>query len=49
MVELDQTENGRTLLENLKLKGISPASDSEWDDIRSMNLQLLDGLINPAP
>jgi phosphonate transport system substrate-binding protein len=49
MVELDQTESGRTLLENLKLKGISPASDSEWDDIRSMNLQLLDGLINPAP
>jgi len=49
MVKLDQAESGGTLLENLKFKGISPASDSEWDDIRSMNLQLLDDLINPAP
>lgn len=49
MVKLDQTETGRTLLENLKLKGISPASDSEWDDIRALNLHLLDDLINPAP
>ena len=49
MVQLDQTEAGRTLLGNLKLKGITPASDGEWDNIRAMNLQLLDKLLEPSP
>jgi phosphonate transport system substrate-binding protein len=49
MVELDKSEEGRTLLGSLKLKGISTAQDSEWDDIRAMNLQLLDDLIAPSP
>jgi phosphonate transport system substrate-binding protein len=45
MVQLDQTETGRTLLGNLNLKGITPASDGEWDDIRAMHLLLLE----PSP
>lgn len=49
MVELDQTETGRTLLGNLKFKGIEAASDGDWDDIRAMNLQLLDNLLAPSP
>ena len=49
MVELDQTDAGRTLLGNLNLKGIVPAENSEWDDIRALNLQLLDDLITPEP
>ena len=33
----------------LKLKGIEAASDAEWDDIRAMNLHLLDSLLSSAP
>jgi phosphonate transport system substrate-binding protein len=49
MVQLDQTVAGRTLLGNLKLKGITPASDGEWNDIRDMNLQILSDLISISP
>jgi phosphonate transport system substrate-binding protein len=44
MVQLDQTAAGRTLLGNLSIKGISPARDEEWNDIRAMNLHLLHDL-----
>jgi phosphonate transport system substrate-binding protein len=44
MVQLDQTTEGRTLLGNLNIKGISPARDEEWNDIRTMNLHLLHDL-----
>jgi phosphonate transport system substrate-binding protein len=44
MVQLDQTAAGRTLLGNLSIKGISPAQDEEWNDIRAMNLHLLHDL-----
>lgn len=49
MVELDHTETGRKLLADLNFKGISPAQDEEWDDIRALNLQLLHDLIAPSP
>jgi phosphonate transport system substrate-binding protein len=49
MIGLEDSETGRTLLESLKLKGIEAASDRDWDDIRAMNLHLLDKLITPAP
>jgi phosphonate transport system substrate-binding protein len=48
-VGLDQTETGRTQLGNLKFKRIEAASDGDWDDIRAMNLQLLDNLLAPSP
>jgi phosphonate transport system substrate-binding protein len=49
MIGLEGSETGRALLESLKLKGIEAADDAEWDDIRGMNLHLLDSLIAPAP
>ncbi len=48
MVQLDQTAEGRALLENLELNGIAQASDEEWNDIRSLNLQTLGNLIPAA-
>ena len=29
--------------------GIEAAGDTEWDDIRAMNLHLLDSLLSSAP
>ena len=49
MVALDKSEEGRTMLGNLKIKSITTAQDGEWDDIRAMNLKLLNGLIAPSP
>lgn len=49
MVQLDQSGEGRRLLDNLEIKGISPAQDEEWNDIRAMNLQSLDSLTPSAP
>lgn len=48
MVQLDQTAEGRALLENLELNGIAQASDEEWNDIRSLNLQTMGNLIPAA-
>ena len=49
MIGLEGSETGRALLESLKLMGIEPADDAEWDDIRAMNLHLLDSLLSSAP
>jgi phosphonate transport system substrate-binding protein len=49
MIGLEDSDTGRALLESLKLKGIEAAGDEGWDDIRAMNLHLLDDLIAPAP
>ena len=48
MVQLDQTAEGRALLENLELNGITQASDEEWNDIRSLQLQSPDNLTPAA-
>jgi phosphonate transport system substrate-binding protein len=49
MSQLDQHAEGKALLENLNIKGITPASDEEWNDVRAMNLQILDDLISISP
>ncbi len=49
MQQLENTEQGRQLLSQINFKGIVAASDAEWDDIRKLNIDLLDGLVaSPA-
>lgn len=36
MESLSNDETGKALLENLSIKGISPAKDSDWDEIRKL-------------
>ena len=48
IVDLSNTEEGKALLAKLNFHGITYASDGEWNDIRSMNLQSLPDLIPVA-
>jgi len=41
MLQLENTEAGKQLLSAIKLKGIQPAKNSDWDDVRSLNIGLL--------
>ena len=38
LLSMEQDETGRTLLESLKIKGFEPARDSDWDDVRRLNI-----------
>lgn len=42
MDALDDTEDGRKLLTGIGFKGIEPAQDSDWDDVRALGIQALD-------
>lgn len=46
LIALEGSEEGRTLLEPLRIKGWQAAEDSAWDDVRALNIQLLDDLTN---
>lgn len=46
MTAMDQDSQGRALLEAISFKGIAPAEDAEWDDIRALGITELD---QPAP
>ena len=43
---LDQDENGRQLLAPLSFKGIEPADDKDWDEIRKLRIDLPVGKAN---
>ena len=43
-VTMDQNETGSTLLQGIALKGFQVAEDSDWDDVRSLQLNLLDDI-----
>lgn len=45
---LSDSPGGRALLAAIKFKGIEPAQNSDWDDVRSLRLQELSGLNQPA-
>jgi phosphonate transport system substrate-binding protein len=44
MEAMDQDTTGKNLLDAANFKGIEAASNSDWDDVRSLNIQLLDNL-----
>ncbi len=44
-MSLADDETGRTLLAPLRLKGIVPAEDADWNDVRSLNIKQLQHLV----
>ena len=45
MAGLADSEEGRALLAVINFKGIEPANDRDWDDVRALGIDLLEGLI----
>ena len=46
LVAMNNDEEGKKLLQSLKVKnGLQKASDSDWDDVRGLGIDLLDQLI----
>ena len=43
LTEVHQTEDGRIVLERLKISGFQDASDDDWDDVRALNIDALMG------
>jgi len=39
--KLHNTEQGKSLLSPLKLTGFTAAKNSDWDDVRALNIDLL--------
>ncbi len=44
LVTMGQDARGKSLLENIKIKGFETAVNSDWDDVRSLNIHLLKDL-----
>lgn len=44
MVEMRESDQGRHLLKSIKFKGIEAAKNSDWDDVRGLQLNELSGL-----
>ncbi|MES9857107.1 MAG: phosphate/phosphite/phosphonate ABC transporter substrate-binding protein [Sedimenticola sp.] len=41
LIGMEQSEEGKRLLESIKIKGFESATNSDWDDVRSLNIHLL--------
>lgn len=39
--ELESSEQGQSLLEQLKIKGFQAAQDQDWDDVRQLDIRIL--------
>lgn len=46
LVSLEHSDEGREMLKALAWKGVEPADDARWNDVRDLGLDLLDMLIN---
>lgn len=45
MVSMENSETGKKLLKSIKLKGIIAADNHDWDDVRALEISLLDNLM----
>ncbi|EXJ13789.1 phosphate/phosphite/phosphonate ABC transporter substrate-binding protein [Imhoffiella purpurea] len=45
LLEMNRDPRGRALLEGISFKGIEAAQDSDWDDVRALDIDLLDALL----
>ncbi|SIO35612.1 phosphate/phosphite/phosphonate ABC transporter substrate-binding protein [Salinivibrio sp. ES.052] len=45
-ISLNDSEKGRALLDNISFKGIESAQDEDWDDVRALNITLLQHLLS---
>jgi len=48
MLAMDGDAEGRALLESLSTKGFESATDSDWDDVRALGIDLLEDLVKPV-
>ncbi len=46
LLGLNDSDAGRALLAAINFKGLESAVDSDWDDVRELNIRLLEGLID---
>lgn len=46
LLALNDTEQGRSLLAAIGFKGLESAADTDWDDVRKLNIGLLEDLID---
>ncbi|MCP3870948.1 MAG: phosphate/phosphite/phosphonate ABC transporter substrate-binding protein [Gammaproteobacteria bacterium] len=44
LVAMEQDNEGKALLDSIKIKGFEVATDSDWDDVRSLNIDMLKDL-----
>jgi phosphonate transport system substrate-binding protein len=49
MVAMTDDAQGRASLEPLNIKGFEAAADPDWDDVRALDIGLLDDIATPAP
>jgi phosphonate transport system substrate-binding protein len=49
MMEMGDTDTGRTLLAPLSIGGFESATDPDWDDVRALGIDLLRNLNQPLP
>jgi len=47
MVQMHENETGLKLLSAIKFEGIDTAEDREWDDVRALQIDLLEDLVKP--
>jgi len=40
IIAMDKTESGKALLDNIKIKGFESAKNTDWDDVRKLNLSV---------
>lgn len=46
MVNMSSSEEGQNLLKTINFKGIEAAEDQQWDDVKALNIKLLQHLLN---
>ena len=45
LLEMNQDPKGKALLKDINFKGIELAENADWDDVRALNIKLLDEVI----
>lgn len=48
MLAMGREEDGKALLTPLGMEGFEPATDTDWDDVRALGIDLLDNLVTTA-
>jgi phosphonate transport system substrate-binding protein len=44
LLTMHTAEKGKAALQNIRIKGFTIAKDTDWDDVRSLNINYLDKL-----
>lgn len=47
LLSMNDTEEGRKLLKSINFNGMAVASNEEWDDVRALDIKLLEHMLQP--